>query len=66
MARKYIYGPGTSDCQLPIFNFRLCRRWDAYTGLYYCRMRDYSPQLGRFLQPARRGRGNIRRFSGRV
>ena len=27
------------------------RRWDEYTGLYYYRMRDYSPDLGRFLQP---------------
>jgi RHS repeat-associated protein len=27
------------------------RPWDSTTGLYYCRMRDYSPHLGRFLQP---------------
>jgi len=26
------------------------RRWDAETGLYYYRMRDYGPDLGRFLQ----------------
>ena len=26
------------------------RRWDADTGLYYYRMRDYGPDLGRFLQ----------------
>jgi len=26
------------------------RRWDSDTKLYYYRMRDYSPQLGRFLQ----------------
>jgi len=45
------YRPRVSDCQLPIFNFRLCRRWDGTTQLYYSRMRDYSPQLGRFLQP---------------
>jgi RHS repeat-associated protein len=27
------------------------REWDSMTGLYYYRFRDYSPQLGRFLQP---------------
>jgi RHS repeat-associated protein len=27
------------------------RRWDSYTGLYYYRMRDYSPDAGRFMQP---------------
>lgn len=27
------------------------RDWDSYTGLYYYRFRDYSPILGRFLQP---------------
>lgn len=27
------------------------RRWDSSTGLYYYRFRDYSPDLGRFLQP---------------
>jgi len=26
------------------------RRWDSDTKLYYYRFRDYSPQLGRFLQ----------------
>jgi len=26
------------------------RRWDADTGLYYYRLRDYGPDLGRFLQ----------------
>jgi len=26
------------------------RRWDGDTGLYYYRMRDYGPDLGRFLQ----------------
>jgi len=26
------------------------RRWDAETGLYYYRMRDYGPDLGQFLQ----------------
>jgi RHS repeat-associated protein len=27
------------------------REWDSVTGLYHYRMRDYSPTLGRFLQP---------------
>jgi RHS repeat-associated protein len=27
------------------------RRWDFYTQLYYYRFRDYSPLIGRFLQP---------------
>jgi RHS repeat-associated protein len=27
------------------------REWDSTTGLYYYRFRDYSPTLGRFLQP---------------
>ena len=27
------------------------RRWDSTTELYYYRMRDYSPDAGRFLQP---------------
>ncbi len=27
------------------------RDWDSTTGLYYYRFRDYSPTLGRFLQP---------------
>jgi RHS repeat-associated protein len=27
------------------------REWDYTTQLYYYRFRDYSPQLGRFLQP---------------
>jgi RHS repeat-associated protein len=27
------------------------RDWDSTTGLYYYRARDYSPTLGRFLQP---------------
>jgi len=27
------------------------RRWDDIAGLYYYRFRDYSPTLGRFLQP---------------
>jgi len=27
------------------------RWWDSTTGLYYYRFRDYSPTLGRFLQP---------------
>ncbi|NLW83807.1 MAG: RHS repeat-associated core domain-containing protein [Phycisphaerae bacterium] len=26
------------------------RRWDAATGLYHYRARDYTPALGRFLQ----------------
>jgi len=26
------------------------RRWDAETGLYYYRFRDYAPELGRFVQ----------------
>ncbi|HOK66775.1 MAG TPA: RHS repeat-associated core domain-containing protein [Anaerohalosphaeraceae bacterium] len=44
-------GRGGSDCRFSIFNFRLGRRWDSTAQLYYSRMRDYSPQLGRFLQP---------------
>jgi RHS repeat-associated protein len=27
------------------------RRWDSVAGLYYYRFRDFSPDLGRFLQP---------------
>ncbi len=27
------------------------RRWDSTTELYYYRMRDYSPDAGRFMQP---------------
>ncbi len=27
------------------------RRWDSTTKLYYYRMRDYSPDAGRFMQP---------------
>ena len=27
------------------------RRWDAATALYHYRHRDYTPDLGRFLQP---------------
>ncbi|MCD6340925.1 MAG: RHS repeat-associated core domain-containing protein [Desulfurococcales archaeon] len=27
------------------------RRYDSETGLYYYRFRQYSPEIGRFLQP---------------
>jgi RHS repeat-associated protein len=37
------------------------QRYDAETGLYYCKARHYSPSLGRFLQPDPTGSRNLER-----
>ncbi len=53
---KYsVYGEGTPAGTT--FGFT-GQRFDSETGLYYCKMRYYSPKLGRFLQPDPIGYGD--------
>ncbi len=49
---RYTYGPfGESAALTGTTHGYTGQRYDAETGLYYYKMRQYSPKLGRFLQP---------------
>lgn len=49
---RYKYGPyGETSGLSGTTHGYTGQRYDSETGLYYFRMRHYSPQLGRFLQP---------------
>lgn len=49
---RYTYGPfGESAALAGTTHGYTGQRYDAETGLYHYKMRQYSPKLGRFLQP---------------
>jgi RHS repeat-associated protein len=49
---RYTYGPfGESASLTGVTHGYTGQRYDAETGLYYYKMRYYSPKIGRFLQP---------------
>jgi RHS repeat-associated protein len=49
---RYTYGPfGESSALAGTTHGYTGQRYDSETGLYYYKMRHYSPKLGRFLQP---------------